>query len=171
MSVGVALYQLAGEYQHQFYQLAELDLPDEVVTDTLEAMEGELQHKAGNVAMFLRQLEHTAEGIKAAEAAMKARREAIEGRHASISAYLLHHLQACGIKKVEHPMIAITVKANPARVDVFDAAQIPAAYMTRPEPLPPPPALPDKKAIKAAIDAGTEVPGAKLTRGARLDIK
>jgi hypothetical protein len=40
--------------------------------------------------------------------------------------------------------------------------------MRQPEP---PPAAPDKTAIKAAIAAGTEVPGAKLTRGVRLEVK
>ena len=30
---------------------------------------------------------------------------------------------------------------------------------------------PDKTAIKAALKAGTDVPGAKLERGQRLDVK
>ncbi|MCO4093097.1 MAG: hypothetical protein HEQ34_14290, partial [Sphingorhabdus sp.] len=34
----------------------------------------------------------------------------------------------------------------------------------------PPPAAPDKVAIKAAIKAGQEVPGVKLTRSQRLSL-
>lgn len=163
-----ALYQLATEYQQQFYQLAELDLPDEVVTDTLEAMEGDIQVKAANVAMFVRQLEHTAEGIKAAEKVMKARREAIEKRAQRVSQYLLQNLQACGITKIEHPMLRVSVRANPEAVDVFDAAQVPAEYLRQPE-VPPP--APDKTAIKEALTSGADVPGCRLTRSNRIELK
>lgn len=168
MSKLPALYELATEYQQQFYQLAELDLPDEVVTDTLEAMEGDIQVKAANVAMFVRQLEHTAEGIKAAEKQMAERRKAIERRTQRIADYLLQNLQACGIKKVEHPMLSISVRANPESVDVFDADQVPAEFMRQPEP---PPAAPDKTRIKDALKSGVEVPGCRLARGSRLEIK
>lgn len=168
MSKLPALYELAVEYQQQFYQLAELDLPDEVVTDTLEAMEGDIQVKAANVAMFLRQLEHTAEGIKAAEKQMAERRKSIERRAQRITEYLLANMQACGIKKVEHPMLSISVRQNPARVDVFDAAQVPASFMRQPEP---PPAEPDKAAIKAELQAGRDVPGCRLVNGQSLSIK
>jgi hypothetical protein len=51
---------------------------------------------------------------------------------------------------------------------VFDAAQVPAEFMKQPEP---PPAAPDKTAIKAALKAGTDVPGARLVRGQRLEAK
>lgn len=168
MSKLPALYELAIEYQQSFYQLAELDLPDEVVTDTLEAMEGEIQVKAANVAMFVRQLEHTAEGIKAAEKQMAERRKSIERRAQRITEYLLTNMQACGITKVEHPMLRVSVRANPEAVDVFDAAQVPAEFMRQPEP---PPPAPDKASIKEALKAGTDVPGCRLTRGNRIDIK
>jgi hypothetical protein len=163
-----ALYQLATEYQQQFYQLAELDLPDEVVTDTLEAMEGDIQVKAANVAMFVRQLEHTADGIKAAEKQMAERRKAIERRGQRITEYLLTNMQACGITKIEHPMLRLSVRANPESVDVFDADQVPAEFMRQPEP---PPAAPDKTRIKDALKSGMEVPGCRLARGSRLEIK
>jgi hypothetical protein len=42
--------------------------------------------------------------------------------------------------------------------------------MRTPEPKPPV-AAPDKKAIKAALDAGTDVPGARIVKKDRLTIK
>jgi hypothetical protein len=56
-------------------------------------------------------------------------------------------------------------------VDIFDERQVPEAFMVTPEPAPPPQPRPDKAAIKAALAAGTDVPGARLTQGTRLEIK
>ena len=49
----------------------------------------------------------------------------------------------------------------------FGGAQLPGEYLRRPEP---PPPAPDKVAIKIAIKAGVEVPGAKLSYSKRLEI-
>ena len=162
-----ALYQLAIEFRETADKLADLDLPPEVVADTLESIGGDLELKAQNVALFTRNLEATAAAIKQAESDMAARRKAIERRVQGLKDYLLHAMQATGIKKIEGPYLRIGVRDNPEAVEVFDAAQVPAEFMRQPEP---PPAAPDKTAIKAAIKAGVEVAGCKLTRSQRLDI-
>jgi len=162
-----ALYQLAIEFRETADKLADLDLPPEVVADTLESIGGDLELKAQNVALFTRNLEATAAAIKQAEGDMAARRKAIERRVQGLKDYLLHAMQATGIKKIEGPYLRIGVRDNPEAVEVFDAAQVPAEFMRQPEP---PPAAPDKTAIKAAIKAGVEVAGCKLTRSQRLDI-
>ena len=66
----LSLYQLSHNYLQalDFLTDPELDLPVEAINDTLEALEGELEDKAINVAKFLRNMEATAEAIKAAEA-------------------------------------------------------------------------------------------------------
>ena len=162
-----ALYQLAADFRAAAEQLADLDLPPEVIADTLESIGGDLEAKAQNVALFARNLESTAAAIKQAEGDMAARRKALERRVQSLKDYLLHAMQSTGIKKIEGPYLRIGVRDNPESVEVFDADQVPAEFMRKPEP---PPAAPDKAAIKAAIKSGQEVPGAKLTRSQRLDI-
>lgn len=164
-----ALYELAGEYRAAAEQLADLDLPPEVVADTLEGLAGDLEQKATNVALFARNLEATAAAIKQAEADMAARRKAIENRAASIRDYLLRNMMACGIQKIESPWFDLAVRQNPASVVVDDIEQIPAEFMRQPEP---PPPAPDKKAIKDAIEKeGREVAGCHLDFGHRLEIK
>jgi hypothetical protein len=44
------LFDLAAEYREAADRLAELDLPDEVVHDTLESLSGDLTAKATNIA-------------------------------------------------------------------------------------------------------------------------
>lgn len=162
-----ALYTLALEFRAAADQLADLDLPPEAVSDTLESLSGDLEVKAQNVALFCRNLEATAAAIKQAEGDMAKRRKAIENRVAHLKDYMLGAMLVSGVRKIEGPYLRIGIRDNPEAVEVFDAAQIPAEFMRQPEP---PPAAPDKAAIKAAIKAGTEVAGCKLTRSQRLDI-
>jgi hypothetical protein len=55
-------------------------------------------------------------------------------------------------------------------VSIFDEKQIPAEFMRTPEPKPPVP-VPNKKAIAEAIKAGIDVPGAKIVKSDRLEIR
>lgn len=162
-----ALYTLALDFRAAAEQLADLDLPAEVVADTLESLGGDLEAKAQNVALFAQNLEATAAAIKEAEAGMAKRRKAIENRVAHLKDYMLAGMLVAGVKKIEGPYLRLSVRHNPEAVEIFDAQQIPAEFMRQPEP---PPATPDKAAIKAAIKAGQDVPGVKLTRSHRLDI-
>ena len=163
-----ALYILADQYKAAASSLADLELDEQTIADTLESLSGDLEVKAVNVAMFARNLEATAVAIKEAEAQMAARRKAMEKRADNLRAYILRCMESTGIKKIDGPHFALNVKANPASVEVFDPFQVPAEYMRQ---KPPPAPEPDKTAIKAAIQAGKEVPGAKLTQGKRLEIK
>ncbi|MCX8017689.1 MAG: siphovirus Gp157 family protein [Rhodocyclaceae bacterium] len=163
-----ALYELAAEYRQALQTLSELDLPEEVVRDTLEGLQGDLQVKATNVAAFVRNLEATAQAIKQAEEQMAARRKAIEARAERIRQYLLENLKACGIQRIESPWFVIALRDNPPSVEVFDEAQLPPEFLVAP---PPPDPRPDKRAILAALKAGREVPGARIVRGQRVEIK
>jgi hypothetical protein len=47
------LYQLADEYLAIAQQLADKDLPEEVIADTLEGASGDLEQKAWNIAALI----------------------------------------------------------------------------------------------------------------------
>lgn len=165
--MNTSLFDIAAEYRQACEVLADLDMDPQTVADTLESLSGELEVKAANVVGFTRNLESLADAIKAEEARMAGRRKALENRAASLRAYVLACMQSAGVQKIEGPRFKIAIRSNPEAVDVFDAAQIPAAFMRQPEP---PPPSPDKTAIKAALKAGTDVPGARLTQGQRLAV-
>lgn len=165
---GVSLYTLAAEHRDQLKALEDLDLPENVLADTLESLGGELEVKAQNVVCFLRNLETTAAAIKEAEAGMAARRKAIENRVDGLKRYVLDAMQNNGIQKIECPLFSISIAKNPPAVEVLDERQIPADYFVSPPA--PPPQL-DKKLVMQAIKDGYEVPGAKLRQGVHLAIK
>jgi hypothetical protein len=163
----LALYELASEFRAVADQLADMDLPPEVVADTLEAIAQPLEQKCTNVAAFARNLEAAADQIKAAEAEMARRRKAIEARAASLREYLLSNMQRCGIQKIESPWFRIAVRANPESVVIDDESAIPVDYQreipARHEP--------DKAAMKSAMRDGFVIPGAHLARTQRIEIK
>jgi len=160
-----ALYEIAATYRADAEKLADMELDEQTLADTLEGLGGELEVKAQNVVMFARNLEATAAAIKEAEAQMATRRKAIENRAAGLRAYVLTSMQVARVQKIECPFFKLGIQANPPAVDVYEPGLIPTEFMKQ---KPPPPPEVDKTAIKDAIKAGQEVPGARLVQGQRL---
>lgn len=164
----MSLYAIAQEYRALVDYLADSQTDEQAVLDTLEAEAYPLEVKAQNTAYAIKNLEATAEAIKAAEKEMADRRKAIEKRAANLREYTKTCMEIAGVSKIECPHFALTIKKNPSGVEIFEQTLVPAKFLRTPEP--PPPSI-DKKAVADAIKAGEEVPGAMLTQGTRLDIK
>jgi hypothetical protein len=162
------LYVLAQDYRAAAEKLADLELDEQTIADTLEGLSGDLEAKATATAMVARNMQALAASIKEAEQAMAARRKALEARAERLTAYLLGSMQHAGIQKIECPHFALAVRQNPPSVVINEPGLIPAEYMRQ---KPPPPAEPDKTAIAALLKSGGEVPGAHLSRGVRLEIR
>jgi hypothetical protein len=162
-----ALYVLAAEYRDALEQMSDLDLPPEVIADTLESLQYPIEVKASNVIRFVRNLEVAAEAIKAAAKAQMDRAKAIENRANGLRAYVKSTMENLGIQKIDTPDFALSIRKNPPAVEIFDERQIPQSFLRVPEP---PPPAPDKAAIAAALKAGQDVPGAVLKHTTRLAV-
>ena len=162
---GPALYEIAATFRADADKLADLDLDPITLANTIEGMSGDLETKVQNTLFVARNLESTADAIDAAAAAMTARGKAIKARAAVLRKGIFDAMLFTGVQKIEGPFFKLTIQNNPPAVDVFDAAMVPAVYMTTPEM--PAPAI-DKAAIKAAIKCGIDVPGCRMTAGQRL---
>lgn len=164
----LTLYQISDQYLADIRKLEELDLDDQTFADTLESLSGDLEQKATNVAMFIRNIEANAEAIKQAEKAMYERRKAYESKIDRIKSYLLENMIKTGIVKIESPHFVLSVRKNPPSAEVLMADQIPDEYFDIPEP--PPPVL-NKKRLSEDLKAGVVIEGARLTQGNSLQIK
>lgn len=164
-----ALYELSHQYRTALAVLGENeDLPPEVIRDTLSGLEGDLEVKATNVAMFVLGLEAESEAMEDAAARMKERAARRKRRAESIRAYLLLNMQVSGIRKIECPEFTLAVQANPPSVEIDELAVIPPEYMVTPEP---PPPRPDKKKILAALKEGASIVGCWLKTGEHLRVR
>lgn len=145
-----------------------MEINDQTFADTLESLSGELEVKATNVAMFIRNLEANADAIKAAEKQMAERRKALEAKSNRMRQYLLDNMLRTGITKIDCPYFSLGIRKNPSAVEVLNQDMIPDEYFDIPEP--PPPSL-NKNRLKDDLKAGVVVEGAKLTQSSSLQIK
>ena len=165
----LTLYTIADQYLQDVQKLMDMDLEDQqTFEDTLESLAGDLEVKATNVAMFLRNLEANADAIKVAEKAMADRRKGLEAKADRMRQYLLDNMLRTGISKIDCPYFALSVRKNPPSVEVINQGMIPDEYFDIPEPLP---AVLNKNRLKEDLKAGVVIEGAKLTSGSSLQIK
>lgn len=186
--MSVALYSLVDQFK-QLERLADDDIPEEVLRDTLEGLAGEIELKSLNVVKYAANLLMVRDAVLAACAQMKARADRLTKRAESLHEYVRGAMEAAGIKKVECPEFTVSIVNNPPAVVVDDEAKVPATFKVTPPPEPPPTPRVDKKAVAEALKAyvrdvdaikavdasapipPSPVPGAHLEFGTRLKVR
>ena len=161
-----ALYEIVAEYRQQLDALAELDIDAQTYADTLESMDGDLRDKLRAVIAYSLDLEIEATGAAAASKRMNERAESIENRVKWLREYALRAMEATGLPEISTDEWAAKVAKKPPAVVIAEGAELPAEYVrttVKTEP--------DKAALKAALTAGTVVPGVSLVAGHRIQIR
>lgn len=164
----LTLFEIANEYRQITDVLMDAQCDEQTLADTLEGERWPLELKAQNYGFVIGNLEATAEAIDAAIVKMEARAQTLKKRAEYLRERLKAGMEIAGVTKLECPHFAISIQKNPPAVEVWDERQVPEQFWVQP---PPPAKKLDKKAIGAAIKAGEEIPGAKLTQGTRIAIK
>ncbi len=167
----LALFQVREEYVASLEKVMEMELDDTTLADTLEGLPGDFELKATNCAMFFRNRDAVVVAMKDAAKTLAARIKTEEGKNDRFLAYIKANMELAGIKKIESPFLTLTIKSNPGAMTVFDEKQVPSFFWKQPPPPPPPGPVLDKEALKEALKSGEEIPGAKLEKGTRLEIK
>jgi hypothetical protein len=155
----------------QFRELERLDveeIDDQALADTLEGLKGEITVKATNCALFARNIETFADTVDEAAAQMAERAKRLRRKADSIRAYLLDQMRGAGISKIQAPEFTVSIRKNPAAVQIAPDAAIPQEYMVVPEP---PPPRPDKRKLAEALKSGETIDGVRLEQSERLDIR
>lgn len=161
------LYQLVT--QHRALEALDAEEVDEqTLANTLEALEGEIEIKATSCAAHIQNLDAFAEMVKDASAKLAARAARIQRKSDWLRSYLLNQMRGAGISKIKAPEFTVSIRKNPASVLIGEHAAIPTEYMVQPAP---PPARPDKKKLKEALERGTVIDGVALEQTERLDIR
>lgn len=140
------------------------EITEETLT-TLDALEGERDAKALDVAAYLKgeiaeaiAVEHIIEGLERRAQTHRNRAESLRG-------YLQKFCERDA--KLEDARSVISWRKSTA-VEIVAEAMIPARWFRDPDP---PVATPDKKRIGVELKAGRVVPGARLDRRTKLGVK
>ena len=160
------------ELSAQFRELQALEdsdeIPEEVIRDTLEGLEGDIQSKCVAIGKFILDMQASAAATKEAGKAMLLRSERISKRADSLKHYMLLQLQLLDMRRIQTPELTIRRQNSPPSVVIADGITVPEEFMAYP---PPPPPHPDKKLLKSALQSGREVPGVYLEQGEHIRIE
>ncbi|CAK0763906.1 Viral Gp157 protein [Gammaproteobacteria bacterium] len=165
--MNMSLYELTGQYAEAAETLEDLDLPEEVVRETLEALETEIAVKAQNIGALILNLEAEANKIETAEKRLADKRLTLKNRAKWIRDYLFSGMQTAGLKKIKSPdgLFTLSIRKNPPSVTIDDQNMIPDRFIRTITEV-----SVDKVALREELKI-REVPGARLEVGERLEIK
>lgn len=162
------LYELTGDYMTLLSMATDPEIDPQAITDTLEAIGGEIEIKAENTAIILKELEAEAAKIKAEETRLAARRKSIENNAARIKDRLYKAMKSTGKIKFNTTLFSFSIAANGGKIPVVidvDTADLPDEFVIIAE-------KPDTEAIRAYIEKhGTCAYAHYGERGESLRIK
>ena len=163
----LTLYQVADEYILALDQLRDMDIPEEVFADTLESLSGDMTTKSTNVAMFVRNLQITADAKRAAAKELARQADALEHRSEQILDYLKSNMERCEMTEIACDYFTIKIKKNPAKVEVTGIGPVPVEFMRQPSI---PEKVVDKKTLAEFLKTAGNQSYAKLTNSTRITI-
>lgn len=163
------LYELANDYAALLQAIENDEIPEEAIADTLEAIKGEIEIKADNIACLLKNTEAEIKAFKEEEARLAERRKTKERVYERCKLYLSDMLLRTNVLNVETVRNKIGFRKSEA-VEVDDsfvawAKEECPCLLTYAEP------KANKTEIKKALKEGQAIEGAKLVVNQNIQIK
>ena len=159
------LYELTNDYLTLLDMAEDPDVEEDVLRDTMEGIEGEIEIKADGYARVMKQLEATSANLEFEEKRLMNRRKTIDRNIKRMKQALQDAMVATGKPKFKTDLFSFTIRKTPASVVIDRETSIPPEFL-----IPQDPKI-DKKAIKAAIDRGDDITFAHLEQGESLIIR
>ena len=138
------LYELTGQMLQLQSILEESEDPDyvQVVLDTIEGLDYEIEMKADGYAKIIRNLTSDVEGLKTEIERLSGRKKSLENNISSLKARLEDSMILTGKTKFKTELFSFGIQNNPPKVIIDLPDQVPAEYLIPQEP------KVDSKAVK-----------------------
>lgn len=164
--MSISLYEISNEYRYLLENLFDKESGEvnTAIAGRLDALEAPLQEKAINKVRFMKAIQAEYAAIKEECEAMATRLKSLKGKIDWIKADILAAMERSAISEISCPQFVIKLRKNPESVDLDDNVMLAEEY-TRMK------IEPNLEAIKVAIKAGIDIPGARLVNRNRIDIK
>lgn len=162
------IYELTDQFRFLYEMAEDPETDQELLEETLEALEGELEYKADGYAKVMRQLEADAANLKLEEKRLAARRTACENNMKRMKQALQYAMEAAGKPKFKTDLFSFGIQKNPAAVvmDVNYIEDVPEEYLIPQEP------KIDRTKLKEDLKAGKDLSGiAHLEQSESLRIR
>lgn len=161
-----SMYELSAQYAALLDMANDDDIDPDVVADTMEAIKGEIEDKADNVAKVLKELNGQAEMIQAEEQRLAARRIRIQMAAGNLKHRLEELMRLTGKTKFKTDLFSFGIQKNGGKQPLVLDVEVSAlpAELTKP--------VPDNNAIRKYIEKHGECEFAHLEgRGESLRIR
>ncbi|EIA7886202.1 siphovirus Gp157 family protein [Listeria monocytogenes] len=156
------LYSIQGKYQ-QLLNLAE-QLDPELLKDTLESIDDELETKAENVAFVIKELEGQSLILEKETKRLAERKNTINNNVKRLKQSLFDAMITANKQKIKTNLFTLDIRKNPPSVIVEDESKLLNYLIEQPKKL-------DKTKLGDDLKKGIEVPGVKIIQTERLQIR
>ncbi|AHJ02913.1 siphovirus Gp157 family protein [Listeria monocytogenes] len=156
------LYSIQGKYQ-QLLNLAE-QLDPELLKDTLESIDDELETKAENVAFVIKELEGQSLILEKETKRLAERKNTINNNVKRLKQSLFDAMITANKQKIKTNLFTLDIRKNPPSLIVEDESKLLNYLIEQPKKL-------DKTKLGDDLKKGIEVPGAKIIQTERLQIR
>lgn len=155
--------------KEQFLKLADMDLDEQTLKDTLESLEFDLEEKIDNISSLIKSLEAEETALKNEVDNLLTRAKSKAKKACDLKEYLFNTLKQLDRSKFETTRNVLIIKKNPVSVILDDDFQKYSSYEKYciTEII----SKPDKTRIKEDLKKGIEIKGARLEQKERLEIK
>ena len=128
------LYELTAEYQSILEMAEDPEIDPDVLADTMEGLDYEIEEKADGYAKIIRQLMSDSEGYKAEISRLTARKQAVDNNITRMKQSLENAMIATNKRKFKTGLFSFNIQKNPASVVIDDESRIPKEYLIEQEP-------------------------------------
>lgn len=123
------LYNLTAEYMELLNMAEEEELDPQVLADTLEGMDGELEQKAENYAMMINSLNGQADMLSAEIKRLTERKKTLENNSKRMKESLENAMNLTGKRKFKTLLFSFGIQKNPPVLVVDDESKVPEEFV------------------------------------------
>ena len=148
------LYELKENYKQIANMLYEEEIDEQCILDTLESIEGDIEDKADNYAVIIKELLGDAEACKQEKLRLEARQKSFENRAKILKDKLEEVMRETGKTKFKTARFSFAIQKNGGKLPLIidDINKVPNEYFKHTEK------ELDNMKIRDAIDVGKEIP-------------
>ena len=159
-----SLYELTEQYAQLLAIAEDPDIDPQVLADTMEALDGEIEQKADGCARVMRELEANAKARREEARRQTERARVEENSVKRIGAALQRLMELSGKRKFRTELFSFNIAKNPDAVVIPDEGRVPEQFLKAEIKV-------DKAAIKEALKGGQEFDWAYLEASEGLRIR
>lgn len=158
------LYELTGDYLGLFEMIDQGEYDEDMLMDTLEGIDGEIEIKAENYAKVIQEVSGQIDMLTGEINRLQNKRTSLDNAVKRIKNSLQNAMELTGKIKFKTDLFSFGIQNNPPSLKIDDAAAVPKEFLIPQDP------KVDSAAVKKLLKT-EEVPWAHLEQGRSLRIR